>query len=58
MYRQRIQFPDKDLGLREDVHALGAAYLGGFSFAQLALGGGVTELHPGAIEQVGRGGLA
>src|SRR5580700_10230636 len=24
MYRQSIQFPAKDLGLREDVHALGA----------------------------------
>src|SRR5476651_176954 len=24
MYRQSIQFPVKDLGLREDVHALGA----------------------------------
>ena len=23
MYRQSIQFPAKDLGLREDVHALG-----------------------------------
>ena len=34
-----------------DVDALGAAYLGGIRFAQLAQGGTVGELKPGAIER-------
>jgi predicted acetyltransferase len=34
-----------------DVAALGAAYLGGVSFARLAQGGYVEELRPGAIER-------
>jgi predicted acetyltransferase len=34
-----------------DVDALGAAYLGSFSFSQLALGGRVTELRGGALER-------
>jgi predicted acetyltransferase len=36
-----------DLAL--DVAALGSAFLGGIRFAQLAQGGGVEELRPGAI---------
>jgi len=40
---------DADLAL--DVSTLGAAYLGGISFAQLAQGGNVQELKPGAIER-------
>jgi predicted acetyltransferase len=35
--------------LRLDVSALGAAYLGGIGFAQLAQGGRVEERHPGAL---------
>jgi predicted acetyltransferase len=38
-----------DLAL--DVAALGSAYLGGIRFAQLAQGGTVEELTPGAIER-------
>jgi predicted acetyltransferase len=38
-----------DLAL--DVSTLGAAYLGGLSFANLAQGGWVEELKPGAIER-------
>jgi predicted acetyltransferase len=34
-----------------EVGALGAAFLGGIGFAQLAQGGQVTELTPGAIER-------
>ncbi len=37
--------------LAVDVDALGAAYLGGIRFAQLAQGGTVEELSPGAIER-------
>ena len=40
---------DADLAL--DVSTLGAAYLGGIRFAQLAQGGRVEELKPGAIER-------
>ena len=40
---------DADLAL--DVATLGAAYLGGIRFAQLAQGGRVEELKPGAIER-------
>jgi predicted acetyltransferase len=36
-----------DLAL--DVSALGSAYLGGFTFAGLALAGRVEELKPGAV---------
>ena len=32
-----------------DVAALGSAYLGGFTFAGLALAGRIEELQPGAI---------
>ena len=42
---------DADADLALDVSTLGAAYLGGISFAQLAQGGGVEELKPGAIER-------
>jgi predicted acetyltransferase len=38
-----------DLAL--DVATLGSAFLGGIRFAQLAQGGGVEELKPGAIER-------
>jgi predicted acetyltransferase len=37
--------------LAMDVAALGAAYLGGFTFSQLAHAGRVTERSPGAIER-------
>jgi predicted acetyltransferase len=40
---------DADLAL--DVSTLGAAYLGGIRFAQLAQGGHVEELKPGAVER-------
>jgi predicted acetyltransferase len=40
---------DADLAL--DISMLGAAYLGGIRFAQLAQGGGVEELKPGAVER-------
>ncbi len=40
---------DADLAL--DVSTLGAAYLGGIRFAQLAQGGRVEELKPGAVER-------
>jgi predicted acetyltransferase len=40
---------DADLAL--DVSRLGAAYLGGIRFAQLAQGGQVEELKPGAVER-------
>ena len=40
---------DADLAL--DVSTLGAAYLGGIRFAQLAQGGQVEELKPGSIER-------
>jgi predicted acetyltransferase len=40
---------DADLAL--DVSTLGAAYLGGIRFAQLAQGGQVEELKPGAVER-------
>ena len=42
---------DADADLALDVSALGAAYLGGIRFAQLAQGGGVEELKAGAIER-------
>ena len=42
---------DADADLALDATVLGAAYLGGISFAQLAQGGGVEELKPGAIER-------
>jgi predicted acetyltransferase len=42
---------DADADLALDVSTLGAAYLGGIRFAQLAQGGGVEELKPGAIER-------
>ena len=37
--------------LRLDVDALGSAYLGGFTVGQLARGGRVDELTPGAVER-------
>ena len=37
--------------LRLDVDALGSAYLGGFTVAQLARAGRVDELTPGAVER-------
>jgi predicted acetyltransferase len=40
-----------DADLELDVSTLGAAYLGGIRFAQLAQGGQVEELKPGAIER-------
>jgi predicted acetyltransferase len=40
-----------DAHLALDVSTLGAAYLGGIRFSQLAQGGGVEELKPGAIER-------
>jgi predicted acetyltransferase len=42
---------DADADLALDVAALGSAYLGGIRFAQLAQGGNVEELKPGAIER-------
>jgi predicted acetyltransferase len=42
---------DADADLALDVAALGSAYLGGIRFAQLAQGGNVEELTPGAIER-------
>ena len=42
---------DAEADLALDVSALGAAYLGGIRFAQLAQGGRVEELKPGAIER-------
>ncbi len=42
---------DADADLALDVSALGAAYLGGMRFAQLAQGGRIDELKPGAIER-------
>jgi predicted acetyltransferase len=42
---------DADADLALDVAALGSAYLGGIRFAQLAQGGQVQELNPGAIER-------
>jgi predicted acetyltransferase len=42
---------DAPADLALDVSALGAAYLGGVSFARLAQGGHVEELRPGAIER-------
>ncbi len=37
--------------LRLDVAALGSAYLGGFTFAQLARAGRIEELAEGALER-------
>lgn len=51
MYRQNIQFPAKDLGLREDVHALGLLIgetlrdQGGEEFFQLVEGDRVAAIH-------------
>jgi predicted acetyltransferase len=45
------QRTDADAHLALDVQALGSAFLGGISFAQLAQGGHVEELAPGAIER-------
>jgi predicted acetyltransferase len=42
---------DAEAQIALDVAALGAAYLGGIRFAQLAQGGQVEELKPGAIER-------
>jgi predicted acetyltransferase len=42
---------DADADLALDVSALGAAYLGGFRFAQLAQSGLVEERTPGAIDR-------
>ncbi len=42
---------DAEADLALDVTSLGAAYLGGVGFAQLAQGGRVEELKPGAIER-------
>jgi predicted acetyltransferase len=42
---------DADADLALDVTVLGSAYLGGIRFAQLAQGGRVEELKPGAIER-------
>ena len=41
--------PTRDAELALDAAALGSAYLGGFSFAQLARGGRVEELAAGAV---------
>jgi predicted acetyltransferase len=40
-----------DAGLRLDVRDLASAYLGGFTFGQLAAAGFVDELTPGAIDR-------
>jgi predicted acetyltransferase len=42
---------DADADLALDVTVLGSAFLGGIRFAQLAQGGRVEELKPGAIER-------
>jgi predicted acetyltransferase len=42
---------DTDADLALDVSALGSAFLGGIRFEQLAQGGHVEELRPGAIER-------
>jgi predicted acetyltransferase len=42
---------DADGDIALEVDALGAAFLGGIRFAQLAQGGRVEELKPGAIER-------
>ncbi len=47
----RAERTEAEPDLVVDVDALGAAYLGGIRFAQLAQGGTVEELKPGAIER-------
>ena len=49
--RRRRARPTRRPDLALDVPTLGAAYLGGMRFAQLAQGGHVEELKPGAIER-------
>lgn len=44
-----VERTDAAPDLRLPVEALGSAYLGGFSFAQLARAGRVEELRPGAL---------
>ena len=45
----RVDRTDEEPDLRCDVAVLGAAYLGGITFRQLADGGRVEELRPGAV---------
>ena len=47
----RVARSDSKPELRLDVADLGSAYLGGFSFAQLAGAGRAEELAPGALER-------
>ena len=47
----RVSHFDGDPDLRLDVADLGSAYLGGFTFAQLARAGRVEALVPGAVER-------
>jgi predicted acetyltransferase len=44
-----VERVDADPELALDVTALGSAYLGGFSFAELQRGLRVQELRPGAV---------
>jgi predicted acetyltransferase len=46
-----VERTNADADLSVDVSTLGAAYLGGIRFAQLAQGGQVEELKPGAVER-------
>jgi len=47
----RAERTDADADIALEVDALGAAFLGGIRFAQLAQGAQVEELKPGAIER-------
>jgi predicted acetyltransferase len=47
----RVSRADSKPELRLDVADLGSAYLGGFTFTQLARAGRVEELAPGAVER-------
>jgi predicted acetyltransferase len=46
-----VERVDREPELRLDASDLGAVYLGGFSFADLARAGRIEELRPGALER-------
>jgi predicted acetyltransferase len=52
--RGRLTRTDASADLALDVSALGATYLGGATFAQLARAGQVDELTPGGLARAGR----
>ena len=64
MYRQSIQFPVKDAGLRDDVHALGALIgetlrdQGGEEFFNLVEGDRLAAHSAARRRRRGRGGIA